>query len=66
MDFCRVFADDGAMDEDDLPPRPPEKEDSLAGELGGTVAGVVWIGLFLAIAGIVLFLVVRWSGHSPW
>jgi len=66
MAFRRVFADNGGMDEDDLPPRPPEKEDSLAGELGGTFAGFLWVGVFLGVAGVVLFFIIRWSGHSPW
>jgi hypothetical protein len=54
------------MDEDDLPPRLQRNENGFATELGGMVGTVVWIGAFLAIAGVVLFFVMRWTGHSPW
>ncbi len=54
------------MNEDDLPPRPAEKDDSFASELGNTFATVLWAGLFLTIAGVALFFIMRWSGHSPW
>ncbi len=66
MDFRRVFTEYGAMDEDDLPPRPPEKDDNLAAELGGTFAGALWVGAFLVIAGVALLFIMRWTGHSPW
>ncbi len=54
------------MNQDDLPPRPSPSETSFASELGGTFATALWIGAFLAIAGVALFFVMRWSGHSPW
>ncbi|MEJ0027583.1 MAG: hypothetical protein WDN01_16275 [Rhizomicrobium sp.] len=54
------------MNQDDLPPRPLQTEDGFAGELGGMVGTLVWIGGFLALAGVALFFVMRWSGHSPW
>ena len=55
-----------AMDEDDLPPRPLQNDAGFAGELGRTVAMTLGIGVFLAIAGLALFFIMRWSGHSPW
>ncbi|HXC57045.1 MAG TPA: hypothetical protein VNU97_17225 [Rhizomicrobium sp.] len=49
------------MDEDDLPPpKPAESEDSFSGELGRTFAGFVWVAVFVAIAGAVLFAAMRW------
>jgi len=66
MDFRRVFAEYDQMTDDDLPPRAPEKDDNFASELGGTFATFLWIGAFIAIAGVALFFVMRWSGHSPW
>jgi hypothetical protein len=52
------------MDEDDLPPRKREPSDNstFAGSLGRTVSGFVFIAFFLAIAGVVLYFVVRWFG----
>ena len=54
------------MNEDDLPPSPPSNDTGFAGELGRSFAMIVGIGIFLALAGIALFFVMRWSGHSPW
>jgi len=55
------------MDEDDLPPQRRAQNDSgFAGELGRTFAGAATVGVFLLIAGVVLFFIMRWSGHSPW
>jgi len=54
------------MNEDDLPPKPRQSEDGFAGELGGMVGTLVWVGVFLAVAGVALYLVMRWTGHSPW
>lgn len=54
------------MNEDDLPPKPARNENGFATELGGVFGMVMWIGGFLAIAGVVLFFVMRWTGHSPW
>jgi hypothetical protein len=48
------------MDEDDLPPRAAESEDSLSGELGRTVSGVVWVAVFVAVAAGLLYLATRW------
>ncbi len=54
------------MDPDDLPPQPSQDDTGLAGELGRTVAIAVGIGFFLVLAGVVLFWLMRWSGHGPW
>jgi hypothetical protein len=51
------------MDTDDLPPEPQQRDSGFSGELGRTFAGAVGIGLFLVVAGVVLFFVIRWSGH---
>jgi hypothetical protein len=48
------------MDTDDLPPAPRENDNGFAGELGRTVASFTWIAVFIAIAGVVLWLVTRW------
>ena len=48
------------MDEDDLPPPPPANDTGFSGELGRTVGTFVWIAVFLAIAGGVLYAVTRW------
>ena len=50
------------MDEDDLPPGPAEGSDdrTFSGQLGQTFAGAVWIGLFLLIAGAVLYAAMHW------
>ncbi|HEY4944422.1 MAG TPA: hypothetical protein VII56_23540 [Rhizomicrobium sp.] len=48
------------MDEDDLPPKPLDTDPGFSGELGRTFAGFVWVALFLAIAGAVLYAVTRW------
>ena len=49
------------MDEDDLPPQqPPANDTGFSGALGQTVAGFVWIAVFLAIAGGVLWALTRW------
>ncbi len=54
------------MDEDDLPPRPAQNDTGFAGELGRTFAMTAGIGFFLLLAGVILFFIMRWSGHSPW
>jgi hypothetical protein len=51
------------MDEDDVPPQPQQTDTGFSGELGRTFAGVVWVALFLGIAGAALFLILRWTGH---
>ena len=49
------------MDEDDLPPQPhPANDTGFSGALGLTVGTFVWIAVFLAVAGGVLYLVTRW------
>ena len=48
------------MDEDDLPPSPAaDKDGGFSGALGRTVGNFVWIAIFIAIAGAVLFAVTR-------
>ncbi|HEY4126262.1 MAG TPA: hypothetical protein VGM36_16675 [Rhizomicrobium sp.] len=51
------------MDEDDLPPRPlrdaPEQTEGFARSLGELAGGTMWLVLFLAIAGGVLYLFMR-------
>lgn len=54
------FAKLGAMDEDDLPPQPTQTDSGFSGELGRTFAGLVWVALFLGIAGAALFFIMRW------
>ena len=48
------------MDDDDLPPKKLENDTGFSGELGRTVAGFVWVAVFLAVAGAVLYAVTRW------
>jgi hypothetical protein len=51
------------MDQDDLPPQKREpSESTFAGALGSTFGGFVFVAFFLAIAGVVLYFVVRWFG----
>jgi len=48
------------MDDDDLPPQPAAEGDGgFSGALGGTVGTFVWIAIFIAIAGVVLFALTR-------
>ncbi len=54
------------MDEDDLPPQPAQNDSGFSGELGRTFAGAVGVGIFLLVAGVVLYFIMRWTGHSPW
>jgi hypothetical protein len=48
------------MDEDDVPPPPAvEKDSGFSGALGRTVGSFVWIAIFIAIAGVVLYALTR-------
>jgi hypothetical protein len=51
------------MDEDDLPPRPlreaPEQTEGFARSLGELAGGTMWLVLFLAITGGVLYFFLR-------
>lgn len=51
------------MDEDDLPPRPlrdkPEQTEGFARSLGELAGGSIWLVLFLALAGGILYLLLR-------
>ncbi|MBS0274982.1 MAG: hypothetical protein JSR55_11415 [Proteobacteria bacterium] len=51
------------MDEDDLPPRPlrdaPEQTEGFAQSLGELAGGSLWIALFLAVAGGLLYFLLR-------
>ncbi len=51
------------MDTDDLPPpQQPEFDDtSFTGQLGLAFAGLVWVAIFDAIAGAVLWAAIHWS-----
>jgi hypothetical protein len=50
------------MDNDDLPPetKAPSDESDFGSSLGGGFTGVVGIALFLAIAGVAVYLLVHW------
>lgn len=51
------------MEDDDLPPRPlaepPEQTEGFAQSLGELFGASIWIALFLAVAGIGLYLFLR-------
>jgi hypothetical protein len=53
------------MDDDDLPPQPlrdaPEQTEGFAQSLGELVGGGLWLALFLAVAGGVLYFFLRTS-----
>ena len=50
------------MDQDDLPPQQEApQEPTAAGALGRLVGSLVWLGLFLAVAGGALFLLIHWT-----
>jgi len=54
-----------AMDQDDLPPKPADEgidDTSFAGGIGVTFAGLVWIGIFATIGGLILWGVMHWLG----
>ena len=50
------------MEDDDLPPKPPGAEETAAGDFGQLIGAGLWIALFLAIAGVVLYFVLRAHG----
>ena len=50
------------MEDDDLPPKPHQPEETAAGDFGQLIGAGMWIALFLALAGIVLYFVTR--AHS--
>jgi len=51
----------GPMDEDDLPPpKRVERDSGFSGALGNMVGMLVWIVLFLVVAGGVLWAVTHW------
>ncbi|HUB85118.1 MAG TPA: hypothetical protein VL971_05450 [Rhizomicrobium sp.] len=50
------------MDEDDLPPAPHRAEETGAGNFGQLIGAGLWIALFVAIAGIVLYILLRAHG----
>jgi hypothetical protein len=48
------------MDEDDVPPPPAvERDGGFSGALGRTVGNFVWIAMFVAIVGAVLYALTR-------
>ena len=48
------------MDEDDLPPKPVDNDTGFSGALGQTFAGFVWVAIFFAVAGAILYAATRW------
>lgn len=49
--------------DDDLPPGPAKNdEEGFSTQLGTVFSGAVWVALFLAIAGGVLYLLMSWKG----
>jgi len=50
------------MDDDDLPPKPHKQEETAASIFGQLYGAGLWIGLFLAIAGFGLYLILRAHG----
>jgi hypothetical protein len=50
------------MDEDDLPPAPgAPQEPTAAGSLGRLFGALVFLGVFAAVAGGVLYVLTHWS-----
>jgi hypothetical protein len=50
------------MDQDDVPPKQgsePSDDETFAGALGRTFAGVAWVAVFAVIAGLMLWGVVH-------
>ncbi|HEY7976618.1 MAG TPA: hypothetical protein VID67_00380 [Rhizomicrobium sp.] len=51
------------MDEDDLPPKTlreaPEQTEGFARSLGELAGGSLWVVLFLAVAGGILYFIMR-------
>jgi hypothetical protein len=50
------------MEDDDLPPESHQSEETAAGIFGQLVGAGLWVALFLAIAGVVLYFVLRAHG----
>jgi hypothetical protein len=50
------------MEDDDLPPKPHKPEETAAEDFGQLFGAGLWIALFLAIAGVVLYLLLRAHG----
>ncbi len=50
------------MDDDDLPPRPHKPEEGAAGEFGQLMGAALWLALFLALAGVIFYIVTRAHG----
>lgn len=48
------------MDEDDLPPKPEQRQSGFSGSLGYMVGMLMWIVPFLVVAGLVLWAIARW------
>lgn len=47
------------MNDDDLPPRGHVPEEDAAGIFGELVGASLWIALFLAAAGVILYFVIH-------
>ncbi|HEY5339370.1 MAG TPA: hypothetical protein VIJ85_14270 [Rhizomicrobium sp.] len=50
------------MDDDDLPPKPHPRPEGAAGAFGQLIGALLWIGIFLVLAGVVLYVVSRATG----
>jgi hypothetical protein len=48
--------------DDDLPPREHVPEESAAGQFGETIGAGLWVALFMAIAGGILYFLLRLHG----
>ncbi|HEY2071040.1 MAG TPA: hypothetical protein VGG48_15900 [Rhizomicrobium sp.] len=51
------------MEEDDLPPRQtPPHEETAAGDFGRLVGTLVWVALFVGLAGAIAYIAIHWMG----
>jgi len=48
--------------DDDLPPKPAPSEETAAGDFGQLFGAGMWLAVFLALAGVVLYFVIH--AHS--
>jgi hypothetical protein len=50
------------MEDDDLPPQPAaERDGGFSGALGGTVSRFLWVAVFVALAGAILYALTHWA-----
>ena len=50
------------MQDDDLPPKPHEAEETAAGDFGQLIGAGAWIVLFLILGGIIFYIAARAYG----